>query len=540
MWTGERPDLLMLPDITISELLERIPGLVPVRGGVAGQPEGVAVFGTAAAGIRYFLDGFPLDPLSTASYDPSRIPLLALSRIRVERRMTGADVHLETLSPTDPRPHSIVEAATGDLGINLFRGMFLAPSVLGGPLAAGFERLATEAAGSSNLTAGWLKWTFVRDSAGIQLEYRQTDLDRTGIGTGLSSERRDWVLRARGRLLGLTVDGYAGASTLEDDDGSLVVQEGTPQAGIRIHERDPLGLPLGTAAWARFRDHPRLPRTETGFELWTALGSWGWIGSEFEWGLWAEGEPTRRQTARLKVGPLLGLSAFAEATGGDGAATRVLAPVDSVVLAPTRDGLRFGLSFDRWGAHLGAAVIRAEADTAAGFGVGFDPTPAAWGGGEATGFEAALRLPTGWEPLRLEGWYVGLDAPESWLYTPEHHWRAALVYHDSPLPSGNLEIYARVEHLFRGRMTTPCSAVLNCLEPTGETVPPPDGLTAVGSYRATNLELTIRVVTVRAFVRWENAFNRRFQQDLPMGTGASLLALPGQHILYGVKWEFWN
>jgi hypothetical protein len=139
--------------------------------------------------------------------------------------------------------------------------------------------------------------------------------------------------------------------------------------------------------------------------------------------------------------------------------------------------------------------------------------------------EVLARLPTLWDPLTVQGWYVGMDAPAGWLYLPRHHWRAALAYDHLPLPSGNLEIFGRLEHVFRGRMTVPG---------VDTTAAAPFLLTDVGAYRATNLELSIRVLTVRAFLRWENIMNRREQQDLPV------YRHPGQHILYGVKWEFLN
>ncbi|HUG39038.1 MAG TPA: hypothetical protein VMM12_01055 [Longimicrobiales bacterium] len=540
VWEWDRSDLLMLPDISLLDILERIPGITPVRAGIIAQPEGAAVLGTAGAAIRYIVDGFELDPLTTPTFDPSRVPLLALARLRVERRVTGAVVRMETLSPTDPRAHSAVEAATGDVGVNLFRGIFLAPGVLGGPLALGFERLAAEAAGGADHTTAWLKWTFVRDSAGVQLEYRQTETDRTGVGPPFFGERRDWALRARGRILGLAAEGYAGATTVEDRSGDLVLREGTPQAGIRLHRAFAGPVPAGARAALRFRDHPRLPAMEAAMELWVAPLPWLGGGVDMVRGFWAEGDPTGHTTLRGRLGPLLGLSAFAELPLGEMAAGRLLAPEDSLVFAPVRESQRIGASFDRWGVHLGVAAVRVRTDTVAGFGVAFDPDAPRSAGGEATGFEAMAVLPTGWAPLRVEGWVVGMERPDTWLYLPDRSWRAGLVYHHLPLPSGNLEILARVEHVSRGRMTTPCTPILECVDVDG------DRRIQVGAYGATNLELTIRVVTVRAFLRWENIFHRRFQQDLPIRYDPGLanpfgrLTLPGQHILYGVKWEFWN
>lgn len=540
VWEWDRRALLMLPDVTLLDLLERIPGIVPVRVGIVGQPEGAAILGTAVAGTRYIIDGFEVDPLTTPTFDPSRLPLVALARLRVERRVTGATIRLETLSPTDARAQSVVEAATGDIGVNLFRGIFLAPRVLGGPLALGFERLASEAAGGAGHTTAWAKWTFVRDSAGVQLAYRQSETDRTGVGPNFFGQRSDLVLRARGRLFGVTTEGYAGMSAVEDRAGPVVLREGTPHAGVRLYRRFGAVVPSSVRAALRFRDHPRLPGTEASVELWAEPVPWAAIGLDAVRGWWAQGEATGRTTLRGRAGPLAGVRAFAELTLGGLPAERLLAPPDSLVFAPIREGQRVGGSFERWGLALGAAALRLRADSVADFGVAFDPAIRRFAAGEATGVEAVVGLPTGWEPLRIEGWYVQMDAPEGWLYLPDRHWRAALVYHDLPLPSGNLEVYARAEHVFRGPMAAPCTAPLNCVDDDG------DLRRRVGSYGATSLELTIRVITVRAFLRWENIFHRRFQQDLPFGvepgqdTPFERLTLPGQHFVYGVKWEFFN
>ena len=158
VWEWDRLDLLRLPDLSLLQLLERIPGLTPVRLGVVGQPEGAAVFGSAAGAITYIVDGFRLDPMVSPTFDPSRIPLLALGRVRVERRVTGATVRIDSLDPDDPRTESIIEAATGDFNTNLFRGMFLAPRLLAGSVGLGCERLGTDGFRGANAaqTGAWL------------------------------------------------------------------------------------------------------------------------------------------------------------------------------------------------------------------------------------------------------------------------------------------------------------------------------------------------------------------------------------------------
>ncbi|MFW5951054.1 MAG: TonB-dependent receptor [Gemmatimonadota bacterium] len=564
VWEWDRDALRRLPDLSVLQLLERVPGVVPVRADIANQPEGGAVFGTAGNAIRYIVDGFELDPLGTPTFDPSRFPLLALERVRIERRVSGATVWIETLSPEDRQPRSIIEAGTGDYDVNLFRGMFLAPGVFGGPLALGFERLASDGLlGGSNHLATWLKWTWVRDSAGVQIEYRRSDMDRGGVGTGLDGVRTDWAVRARHRLGPVTGEAYAGAAGVEDERGALVLREGTPHTGVRLRTALVAPVPLEARAAFRLRDQGHLPTQEAEAELYASPLPYLALEGQVVRKWWDEGTATARWRGRARVGPFGGVWLFGEVSGGTRAAQEVpsirFSPLDSLLLtshdrcptlpavcrlaghwSPVEQGgpaLRAGVDFHRGGFQLGVAAIRTSAETVPGFGLAFEPPGLGTVGGEATGFEAVARVPTGWDPLNLEAWYVGMDAPSEWLYLPEHHWRAGLVYHHLPLRSGNLEIFARAEHVFRGAMTTGVPpAVPDPGDPGQGTIldAAPPALTRVGSYRATNLELSIRVVTVRAFLRWQNIMHRQLQRDLPG------FRLPGQHVLYGVKWEFLN
>lgn len=534
VWEWDREALRRLPALSLMGLLERLPGVVPLRADILNQAESGALFGAAGGAIRYVIDGYELDPLVAPTFDASRLPLLAFDRIRVERWVTGITVRAETVSPDHPRSRSIVEAGTGDYGVNLFRGLFLAPAVLGGPLALGFERLGSDGvipAGGSNHLAGWVKWSWIRDSAGIQLEYRQSDMDRSGVSTGLVGARRDWAVRARATRGGVIGEVYGGASTMEDELGDVVLREGSPQAGLRLASTLDVPLPLDVRAAVRLRGHPRLPAQEIELGFRARPVPLLALEGEAVQGWWPGGEGSGHWGARAQAGPLLGVMAFGELSrgrslfGGE-AGLRLPAANDSLSVAVARDGARVGLE-GRWGGLLvGGAAIRSAADTSLSLGLRTEPRFVRMPAVDVAGFEIMTRIPTGWRPLSLQGWYVRLDAPGQ-LYVPEHQWRAGVVYHHSPLPSDNLEIYLRAEHQFRGRMPVP--APLEEGTPGGG-----PALTEVLSYRATNLELTIRVITLRAFLRWENVRHRRNQQDL-----AGFL-LPGQRILYGVKWDFLN
>jgi hypothetical protein len=525
VWEWDRADLLRLPDLSLLHLLERIPGITPVRVASVGQPEGAAVFGTTAAGIRYEVDGYELDPLVSPSFDPARFPLLALEGVRIERTPSGAVVRIRTLEPSEPRPESVIEAGTGDLRTNLFRGTFLAPRVMGGGLGIGFESLGAQtlAGAGANQVGGWLKWTWAREDVGAQVEYRQVSTTQAAVGAGLDGIRRDWVARARHRLGVVRVEAYVGGSAVEDEVGDEAVREGAVQGGVRVRGDVPAPFPLQTSAALRLRDHPRLPAQEIEAAVWSAPVAWLALGGDVRRGRWAQGAGTGSWSVRAAAGPFFGATGFIDASAG----TRGLAfatPFPGAEapggwrLNLAESGLRAGAEFQRGGLHVGAAALRLQADSVPGFGLLIDPQATRFAGGEATGIEAVVRLPTGWAPLRVEGWFVGLDTPPTWPYLPSEHWHAALVYHHLPLPTGNLEIFGRVLHEVRGRMMVPLDG----------------GLNEVGPYAATNLELSIRVLDVHAFVRWQNMFNRPLQEDVPG------FVRPGQHVFYGVKWQFWN
>lgn len=331
------------------------------------------------------------------------------------------------------------------------------------------------------------------------------------------------MVRARRRFGPLTAEGYAGASSVDDERGDLVLREGTPQGGVRVRSDIGGPIPVEATAAVRLRGHPRLPAQELELAGWAYPTPWLALGAEAEHALWDERPATGRMATMARAGPLAGLTATAGLFRATDllAATGLAADGDDATVAGidvARDGARFGLEFQRGAWLVAAAAVRATVEPVTGFGLPFDADAPPLAGGRTTGIEAMVRLPTGVDPVWIEGWYVGMDAPAGWPYLPSEHWTAALVYHHLPLPSGNLEIYARGEHVLRGAMAVPAAG-----EPT-----------TVGAYRATNVELTIRVMTVRAFLRWQNLFNRPFQEDLPG------FRRPGQHIIYGVKWEFWN
>src|SRR5688572_20373987 len=63
VWVFERDSSANVGVVTVGELLERIPGILPVRSGFYAQPEAVSAVGMTAGRMEVVLDGFVLDPL---------------------------------------------------------------------------------------------------------------------------------------------------------------------------------------------------------------------------------------------------------------------------------------------------------------------------------------------------------------------------------------------------------------------------------------------------------------------------------------------
>ncbi|HEX6937886.1 MAG TPA: Plug domain-containing protein [Longimicrobiales bacterium] len=527
VWEWDRRALLASGAVSLTDLLERIPGIQPLRYGLYASPEAVNAWGLTGGRIEVVLDGFALDPLDAGTFDLSRIELAALERVRVERVAGRVRVELETIAPTDPRPYSRVEAGTGEPdNAKMFRGIFQAPRVLGGPLSLAVDRVDSDGlrrAEPANTFATWLKWARVAGNAALEFELRRASVDRQRAdGSIVDGSRQDWVLRARGTPFErVTTEAYFGSSSIDEGlvaaadsmDGMRAKLSGV-QAGVRAAFEADRGW---SAAAVRLRSHEALPAVE--MELAAGLRPIAPldVSGTLSWSDW-RGASAMTYGARAEIGPLLGFRPFAEAAGGR-RGVPFLARADGGPVLTERTSIRVGGEFQRRGLRLGGAFVEVSADSVPTYGLPFDRGFGLFPGGDATGWELTGRIPLFWEPLALEGWYARWNAASPWIYLPRETWRAALVYSHSPLPSGNLDILARIEGRHRSEMTVPTGVAA--------TAPVP-GYTVFDAY------LQLRVLTVWAFIGWENIFLTPGVQDFP---GRDF---PRQRVFYGVKWEFWN
>ncbi|HEX6746615.1 MAG TPA: hypothetical protein VF092_04915 [Longimicrobium sp.] len=537
--------------LSLAELLDRIPGLVLTRTGAFGRPLGVSPFASGGGRFRIFLDGYELRPLNAATPDLQRVPLANVQSIRIQRGLDEIRVDLTSLKLADARPFAQIEGMDGDLGTRALRGIFTRP--IGKRMVGEVDLDLDQTDGSARRqdfsvthTITRLNYNFNPDW-GLQAEVRTAKLNSESQLTSAieleSLDRSEAILRARGRIAGAYLEALAGRS-LQRPAGAdtLTVRARSLQAGFRATV--PLGF--GTlAAGARLHrgDDDGWAPDQT--EAWGRLdfGPAPWLAASAEVRqLTIGGVSGLEASGSLRAGPWGGFSLFGQlATGNRG--VRYLAG-DSVVLKtiggiggtglPTLDtvrvqviktldtsvdGFRAGAEFNRGLFHLGAAMVRHDLDQAVPYGFAFDREVPPEPGLAATGVEAYASVPLYFRQLTLSGWYQRwLDAPDR-RYLPTQLGRASIQF-NGVYKQGNLEPTIRFEVIGRDQSLAWDPAQLR------DVVMP--------RYSIYNLYMQIRIIDIRIFWRYENAFYRRGTLDIPVSR------IPAGRSLYGVRWFFRN
>jgi len=555
IWEWDREGLLATRAFTLTELMERIPGTVPIRGGDYGMPVTVSAFGAAGGRIQVFRDGIEWLPLSGGVADLSQVLLMGLDRVRVERRPGEVRVYLYSRTFDDPRPQSMIEAGTGDLQTNLFRGSFLHPDVAGGNFSVVLDRVDTRGPQGREpgaVTGAWLRYGLLGDRGGVALEFQSAGTQRDTLYLPAEVIRTQLGIRGGMRLLGPAVgevylsrarwsgDGFPDP---RDDPGSWT----RDQAGLRLGAASPRvwgavhGRRIGGEGWPLWGGEATTGGVLPGIGGAEAVGSLergggkgaralhlrGW--TEPRWGLSLFGEWTDGTRGIPYRPPAPPAPPGEEEEEGEGDPPHLLVPPDPGPRFTTGTGVRTGASVHFRGVQISGGYLTIEVDSLATTGLPFDRNALSVSGGRRTGWEVMGRLPLPVLPgLALEGWLQEWsDAPgeSSWRFLPRRNYDARLAFHDLFLPSGNLEVWFDVG--VRGRD----GMLLNPLSVGEEEMAEPRGVPFQQSW---STRLQIRVVSVRVFAVWDNFTLRPGNQDVPGRR------LPQTRALYGVRWTLWN
>jgi hypothetical protein len=585
VWEWDRDGILGSRAITLAELLAEVPGIVLVRGGDYGSPVAVSAFGAGGGRVRVYRDGMEILPMEGSVADISRIGLGGLTSVRVARAAGELRIELTSILADDGRPYSLVEAGTGDLNTNLFRGTFAHPRAFGGVLALSMDRIDTQGPQGrepGSTTAGWVRYARPLWGGGVAvLDYSSRSSDRGTFFDPAKVSRSDWSVRTRWSLLpGLVGDLHYASSSLKTEEPDTFP--------FGLEKRTQLGALLGydthlvrALAGVRKLSGEGLPSTTARLEAEGSIGRFGGLAGEVDWEKWEDRSLTRNRL-RAWTAPLFGLSLFAETGRGEwglpylapwippppdpgeeeGEEGEDPPPADTAkyVLPGPRfaehAGSRLGLRFQWRGLDLAGARLRVESDSLFPTGLPLDRSGETTYGGIRDGFELSGRIPAylpglAWSlpGLALVGSYQWWDQAEEvaspggdvstpdefasggkvpWRYLPRQSYRASVSFHDTFFPTENLEIWFDLGVQGRDPMVVPFPEEVS----SGQAA---TGLPAVVPfYQSWFVRLQIRVVTVRAFIMWENFTVRQRNQDIPGRI------FPATRSLYGVRWTMWN
>jgi hypothetical protein len=576
VWEWNREEILGSKAITLAELLEEIPGVVPLRGGDYGTPVSVSVFGAGGGRIKVFRDGIEILPLEGSVPDLSRVGIGGVRSVRVVRSVGDLRIELESVLAEGGRPYTLVEAGTGDLNTNVFRGTFSHPRALGGVVALSMERVDTRGPrGEEPGISQGARLRYARPLLGkgvLLFDFASNSVDRVGPYSPPKASRSDWSLRTRWSVFpGLVGDLYYGSSSLHTEEPD------TFEFGLE--SRTQLGaLVTYDSEWVRASGRVRrlsgegLPGTTAHLEAQGTLGRFVGVAGETTWESW-EDRSISRSRFRAWTAPVWGLSLFAETGSGEWGLPYLPAiiapppPPPNFVEEPApfdtfpaalpgprfaeHSGSRAGAQLQWKGLSLAGALLKSESDSLFLFGLPTDRSGETQVGGSRDGFELSARIPIYPTGLSLVGWWQRWDQAEDvwttpedttaspelvpedkvpWRYLPRQSYQASLSFHDTFFPTGNLELWFDLGVRGRDPMAVPFPEEIEVGEEGDTRVIP----TMVPFYQSWFVRLQIRIVTVRAFIVWENFTIRQQNQDYPGRI------FPATRSLYGVRWTLWN
>lgn len=486
---------------------------------------------------------------------------------------------MESVLAEGGRPYSLIEAGTGDLNSNLFRGTFSHPRALGGAVALAMERVDTRGPRGEEpgiAQGAWIRYGRSILGRGVLLfDYSARAAEREGLYFPGKTSRADWSLRTRWSLLpGLVGDLYYGSSSLntqEPDTFDFGLESRTQKGAILSYDSD------WVRAVGRYRklEGEGLPNSTAHLEAQGRLGPVGGVAGEITRDSWGKRSVSRNRV-RVWTAPVFGLSLFAETGSGEWGLPYLPAvppaapdsaaeggqegedplPVDTfaAVLPGPRfsemSGTRYGAQFEWRGVSLAAARLKVEADSLFLLGLPTDREGGTQPGGSREGMEFSARIPIYPKGFSLVGWWQRWDQPEDvwttpqdstadpelvpeskvpWRYLPRQSYQASLSFHDTFYETENLEVWFDLGVRGRDPLAVPLMEEVEVGEEEPRVVP-----TMVPFYQSWFARLQIRIVTVRAYFLWENFTVRQRNQDFPDRI------LPRTRSQYGVRWTLWN
>jgi len=545
--TWERSDLLDTSALTLADFLQdRAAGVHVLRAGYFFGEHHLMDGLAGPAGVRVLVDGIEMLPLAGGQPDLSRISLVAVDRIRLERRAGETLLRIELNEHPGGEAYSRINAGTGQPAADLVRGVFTNGAGRSVTVTGAVDHLNVDAGEGEGrrldafASASWMPFG---PDFGVRVRWKNESVERTRAGTTEEFSRRDLGLRMRADVAeGVQLEAW-GATARRDPQPPFLptppVEEPPPgEEPVPGEEPEPPELSADQLG-ARFTvrtggarlegryariDAEGMPEGRGGLEGGVRLGPLV-ADASYGWTSW-DGFSTSVLSGGLALRPG-GFPASLRVSGATG--SRAVALPGRAVADSARydfDAIGAGADVELGPYRIGGSVHRRTQERHPSFGGSFDrllpPGPEV----EATfltGRFAGPIVPFGFlrDRLRVDGfWRSASFADESSLpyYVPRELGRGEVYVHDRFFED-NLEVRLALRAERRGEMATarPGSDQPVLVEPR----------TVLGT------DLLIRIDVFRIWWRVENlrSGEHRDFADLPY---------PTRRNVFGVRWEFFN
>lgn len=541
-----RDSLLATGAITVSDLVNRVPGATTTRGGWLAAPAVGAYIGDVRR-VRVFYDGFEmpaLDPRTGNVLDLTQVSLWSAEDAVVEQAPDEVRVYLRSWRVRNTNPETRTDVSTGDQQTNLYRGFYGRRFRSG----AAFQFAAQQYGTTPPSLLG-------------------SASDQTSVLGRLGFARGDWSIDAYGARVGRHRGIILGQTAFDITGDSIPhVESSRTDSYVRVGFRDPDLDPFWAQVMAvgssyKYTGIRTLIITNPRNAVDSALATTSLDTTSFRSQYVASVGSTRgplalSASARASYSGrhstfapsaravyqtgLLSVIAAAEGPGFDSTShtdvTARFTPLSFISLlgGAGRTSQRFSddeKSNVNWlraeaglrvhGLWLVGGVVRRDSTRIGNPRVFFDTTLSPVRDKAATGITAALRGRV-WRFIEADVWGVRWNDTAG-FYRPRYETRSELFIRTNLIkqfPTGDFGLNAGVIHEYRSGETFPSK--------TNRT-----GVTKTVGYRTIGTLLEIRILTATLTWQFRNILGERYQQFPGF-------AMPRQTNFYGVRWYFSN
>ena len=531
-----REQLFATGALTVTDLLDRIPGATTYRSGWLATPQ-TATYNGDFRRVRLFYDGVEMDALDNTTgslLDLSTVQLWTLEHLTIERTASELRLYLRTWRVNNTDPYTRVDVATGNEDTNLYRGFYGKRFDNGGVLQLAGQQYGVTSprfAGAGDNLSLLGRVGIARKSWSVDAFVNRThatrDIERTIASSGRppilsldATHTNAYVRAAVGRVgSGAWIQataaslGIRGTTGPDRSVGATSQPDTLPRKVTETQYNASAGLTIGPA---RVEVEDRLRALE-GTSYNSASARLDLVSSFAVLSGFAEHDGFR-QITNLDAGIRLQPLPFIAVAGSIGRVAPISQSNPNLGIGSflTSTSVRGEVALKVFGPWVSVGIL--SSDTTHGLApVVYDTLLLPTTAGRKRAGTAAIRGPLG-RGFGIDAWITRWDSTSS--YQPRYQSRSEINFANNfskRFPRGDLDIRAALVFEYRGHNIFPLAG----------------GDLRTMAAKTLSAQLEIRIL--RAVVSYQQRNILAYQYQVIPG-----FEMPRVLAIYGVRWEFWN